>query len=111
MMRPPLSRVATVLLRQLLDRAEVPREAVLIRQFRSTDWHSLTYEGERHEISLRLPAPSAARAAARLADGLEDAEFSLPGHIVADIALREAPAVEPDGSIGIEIEALTIADA
>ena len=111
MMRPPLSRAATHLLRQLLERADLPRDKVLVREFRSTDWHSLTYEGERHEISLRIPQPDAETAAYRLTVGLADAEFILPGHVVADIALASEPAREADGSIAIEIEALTLADA
>ena len=45
----------------------------------------------------------------RMCDGLEDAEFSIPGLIVADIALAAPPAYAPDGSTTITIEALTVA--
>jgi hypothetical protein len=45
----------------------------------------------------------------RLTDGLEDADFSLPGHIVADIRAERRPATG-DGSIIIAVEALTIAE-
>lgn len=41
--------------------------------------------------------------------GLEDAEFSIPGVIVADIAPAGSPAPSPDGSTTITIEALTVA--
>ena len=40
--------------------------------------------------------------------GLEDAEFSIPGLIVADIATTEVPVREKDGSTRVTIEALTI---
>lgn len=44
-----------------------------------------------------------------MGDRLEDAEFSTPGLIVADIALAGSPVPWLDGSTTISIEALTIA--
>jgi hypothetical protein len=44
-----------------------------------------------------------------MCNGLEDAEFSIPGVIVADVAVAGAPAHAPDGSITLMIEALTVA--
>jgi hypothetical protein len=41
--------------------------------------------------------------------GLEDAEFSIPGQIVADIAVLRTATRAIDGSISLTIEALTIA--
>ncbi|MCJ8191873.1 hypothetical protein [Sphingomicrobium aestuariivivum] len=111
MMRPPLSSAATSLLRAVINRTGLPRDRILLREFRSVDWHSLTYQGERHCISLRLPPPHAAETARALTDGLEDAEFEIGGHLVADIALACPPIHGEDGSIGIEIEALTLAEA
>ena len=111
MMRPPLSRAATALLRQILDRTNIPRVDVVIGDFRSTDWHSLTYEGERHEISLRIRGNDAAERAATLIDGIGDADLSLPGHIVADIAIVGTPITLDDGSVEVEFEALTLVDA
>ena len=46
----------------------------------------------------------------RVVQGLSDAEFSIPGHVVADITVAEAPRTEADGSIVLEIEALTIVE-
>ena len=43
-----------------------------------------------------------------MCDGLEDAEFSIPGQFVADIAVLGAPKRGHDGSIAVTIEALTI---
>ena len=39
---------------------------------------------------------------------LEDAEFSIPGVLVADIIVASGPSVELDGSTTLTIEALTV---
>lgn len=41
--------------------------------------------------------------------GLEDAEFSIPGVLVADIGTIAKPILGPDGSARVTVEALTIA--
>jgi hypothetical protein len=41
---------------------------------------------------------------------LEDVEFAIPGHVVADIVLAAPMTRDGDGSISVELEALTIAD-
>jgi hypothetical protein len=43
-------------------------------------------------------------------NGLEDAEFSIPGVIVADIALLGEPERALDGSTIVTVEALTVGD-
>ncbi len=108
-MRATLSPVAAQLLRSLIDRIGLPRECVLVSNCRSVDWQSLTFTGERHEISLRIAAPDAGAAVTRLSCGLADAEWSLRGHVVADIAIV-AQRVEPDGAIAVDLEALTLSD-
>lgn len=110
MMKLAMSAAAAGLLRALLARAGVDRNRILLSDFRSTDWNSLTFAGERHEIALRIPAPGATAVAALLVDGLEDADFTIPGQIVADIALVKPAAQQTDGSITLEIEALTVAE-
>lgn len=45
-----------------------------------------------------------------LVEGLEDAEFTIPGQIVADIGLARPLAVQADGAILVEIEALTVTE-
>jgi hypothetical protein len=45
-----------------------------------------------------------------MCDGLQDAEFSIPGMIVADIAVAGTPRRAFDGSTEVMIEALTISD-
>ena len=109
-MKIPMSNAATALLRALIARAEVPRERILLSDWRSTDWQSLTFVGERHEIRLRILGPESLAASHRLTEGLAEAEFSISGHIVADIAVVAVPAQQADGSTSVSIEALTIAD-
>ena len=46
--------------------------------------------------------------AERLCTGLEDAEFAIPGQIIADVAVRAGPRREADGAATVTIEALTI---
>lgn len=108
MMRIPMSKPATALLRALLARGGVRRDRILLTDYRSIDWQSLTFVGERHRLGVRIPAPDAGAVVSRITGGIEDAEFAIPGHIVADIALIAAPTQEDDGSVVFELEALTI---
>jgi len=110
MMKLAMSAAAAGLLRALLARAGVDRNRILLSNFRSSDWNSLTFTGERHAIALRIPAPGAASVAALLIDGLEEADFVIPGQIVADITLVRPPTNQADGAITLEIEALTVAE-
>lgn len=110
MMKLAMSTAAAGLLRALLARAGVDRNRILLSDFRSTDWNSLTFAGERHEITLRIPGPDAATVATLLINGLEDADFAISGQIVADIGLARPLVGQMDGAILIEIEALTVAE-
>jgi hypothetical protein len=56
-----------------------------------------------------VPGPRSREVVERMCRGLEDAEFSIPGQIVADIAVLGPPKRGLDGSISLTIEALTIA--
>ena len=110
MMKLPMSPAATALLRGLLARAGVERDRILLSDWRSVDWQSLTFVGEHHEIDLRISGPDSATVAARLTDGLADAQFNIAGQIVADIAVVRGITYHADGSTGLGIEALTIVD-
>jgi hypothetical protein len=105
----PLSHPAAGLVRAISKRANMLCDRILLTDVRSVDWQSLTFTGERHEIVLTLAMPGAGAAAQGLIDALEREEFSIPGHIVADIAgklLNE----DENGSVSVAIEALTIAE-
>ena len=108
MMRLPMSSAAAALLRSLLARGGVDRNRILLTEFRSTDWQSLTFTGEQHQIGLRIPAPDAPEIVGKLVNGLSDCEFTLPGHVVADIAVAGEPERREDGSMTLTIEALTV---
>ena len=110
MTRIPLSPAAAALLRVLVARAGVARDRILLTDGLSVDWRSLTFTGERHHIGLRVAGPGAGEAVRRMCAGLDDAEFSIPGIIVADIGVIGAPSQAIDGSIELTIEALTISE-
>ena len=110
MIRPAMSAAAAALLRALIARAGVPRDRILLTDVQSADWQSLTLNGERHQIGLRVPGPDCADIVERMCDGLEDAEFRIPGVIVADIGLMGTPQRSIDGSARLTIEALTVAE-
>lgn len=110
MMKLAMSPAAAGLMRALLSRAGVDRNRILLSDFRSIDWRSLTFAGERHRIELRIPEPGAAAVAQSLTRDLGEAEFTIPGQIVADIAVDGAMIEHPDGAVSLTIEALTIAE-
>jgi hypothetical protein len=110
MMRMALSPAASGLLRGLVRRGRCDRDRILLTEHRSVEWQSLTFIGERHELQLRIAGGDAKQIADAISVGLEDAEFAISGHVVADIALDGEPKVESDGSLTLRIEALTIAE-
>ena len=91
MMRLAMSQAGSGLLRALVRRAGVPRDRILLTDWHSTDWQSLTFTGERHELTLRISGPAGDETATQLVDGIEEAEIPIPGHVVADIAVRGRP--------------------
>jgi hypothetical protein len=110
MMKLGLSPAAAGLLRALFARTGIDRDRILLSNYRSVDWQSLTFVGERHEIELRIPGPGAEIIASRLTGGLTEAEFTTPGQIVADIGLQTEPSYNSDGSITLHVEALTVSE-
>ena len=103
-----MSAAAAGLLRSLLKRSGSPSDRILLTEVKSTDWHSLTFAGERHRFELRVSGHDSAAIVERICTGLSDAEFVLPGIIVADIAVAGSPVRRDDGSTEIIIDALTI---
>ncbi len=110
MVRIAMSAAASGLLRALIARAGVPRDRILLTDLLSDDWQSLTFVGERHQISLRIAGPHSDAVARRMRDGLEDADFAIPGQIVADISVISGPEKAGDGSTQLSFEALTVAE-
>lgn len=108
MNRIAMSPAAAALVRALAARAGVTFDRILLSDVRSVDWQSLTLAGERHEIELRVTAGGSREIADRMCADLRDAEFNIPGAIVADINVVAAPRRAPDGSTIVNFEALTI---
>ncbi|HWV12012.1 MAG TPA: hypothetical protein VN110_01850 [Sphingobium sp.] len=93
------------LLSQLINRAGDP---ATIERATSRPWASALFQGRRHVITLRIAGPHAQERRARFATGLEDAEWTLPKHFVADITIDSVRST-PDQE-WIELSALTIED-
>jgi hypothetical protein len=108
MMKMPMSRAASGLLKALIARSGASADRIVLMDLQSVDWQSLTFSGERHVIKLRVPGPDPEPIVTALTGGLADAEFALPCQLVADIVTSHVPIREPDGSFTVTIEALTL---
>ena len=86
-------------------------------------WASATFVGAQHRVVLRFSGGDAPANAARFAELLPDAEFSIAGHIVADACVDEwgndadqcVPggeplADEPRGMLALRVTVLTVED-
>ncbi|EQB11875.1 hypothetical protein [Sphingobium lactosutens] len=71
-------------------------------------WASALFEGRRHAIRLRFSGPKAQDQKDRLIAGLDEAEWALPGHFVADITVDAHGNV--DDEPWVQLSALTIRD-
>lgn len=94
------------LLAQIIDRAGEP---VSVERAASRPWASALFQGRRHVILLRFDGPDAALRRTRFVTGLEEAEWTLTGHFVADIVADDD---DPPGTPGniLALSALTIED-
>jgi hypothetical protein len=79
-----------------------------LEEVRSRSWASVTFVGARHEIAFRIEGEGAEQEARRFLRRLDVAEFELPGHILADVALVSEE--RRPGRVRIRIEALTVED-
>lgn len=97
--RDPLPRLLT----QLVERAGEP---VIVERATSRPWASALFEGRRHVVALRFTGADARERRVHFAAGLEEAEWTLPGHFVADISIDERRSTPQEE--WIELSALTI---
>ncbi len=74
---------------------------------KATDWRSMTFSGQRVEVSLRCATTPADLAA--FAEKLSQHEFTLPALLVADVHMARATTL-PDGETIVMIEALLLDD-
>jgi len=80
-----------------------------VEQATMRPWCSATFLGAQHRLTLRINGPDAVNQASALANGLGEAEFSLRGHIVADVAVDEMRA-DGENSAILSLAVLTIED-
>lgn len=99
--KDPLPR----LLAQLINRAG---GNATVERATSRPWASALFQGRRHLIALKICGPDAMARRVQFATGLEEAEWTLPRHFVADITI-DACKSSPDEE-RIELSALTIED-
>lgn len=74
----------------------------------SRPWASALFEGRRHMIVLAIEGANAPARCDAFAHGLAQAEWTLPGHFVADIVVDDQQATESGERV--ELSALTIRD-
>lgn len=98
----------SALLRAIRGRFEDLR--MTIEEVRSRNWASATFTGARHELTFRVEGARANAAADTFLADLGAAEFSLRGHILADIALVSEERHDGAEAVTISLEALTVED-
>lgn len=98
-----ISPVAGAVLRGLTEAAGDRRHEVLLSEFRSTDWQSLTFIGEKHDLTLIYPSDKIGDLEALI----ERENIEIPDHILADIAIAKREPAK-DGFERVSIEALTV---
>ena len=97
----PLPRLLT----QLLDRAGQP---ATVERAVSRPWASALFEGRRHIIGLRITGEDFPDRGHAFLSGLDEAEWTLPEHFVADIDMDECTI--RDDHLWLELFVLTIRD-
>jgi len=110
-MRRMTEDAATALLRALCASFASFDGEFRVDELTSRGWASVTFSGARHRVSFSLDGAGAGAAADDFLEHLEEAEFDLGGHILADIALvGEERNLEAD-RVQLSLEALTVEDA
>lgn len=87
---------------------------LVVESITSRPWSSATFDGERHRFELRLlgDAHAVGEGLDRLIEQLPEAEFDLPGEIVAEAKLVAVRA-DPDprvAALALVIEVISIVD-
>lgn len=91
-MRPMLRPAQSALLRAIGQWLDIERKnrylpILRVESLTSEPWHSATFNGERHNMSIRVEGVHAVSSAAFIAGRLGEAELIVPGQIVADVNL------------------------
>jgi len=97
---------ATALIRAVLTLAG---GAAQLEEHRGTAWASATFTGMRHVMRISLAGSDAQRVGEWLAGILPEHEFTIAGHLVADLAITEVHRREEGtAAMMLTIEALTV---
>jgi hypothetical protein len=102
---------ATALLRGLCESFASFEGALRVDALSSRGWASVTFSGARHRVTFSLEGAGAAAAADAFLGRLEEAEFDLGGHILADIALVAEERSAAGAKVSVTLEALTVEDS
>lgn len=102
---PPPTDAATAFLQAIRARF-ADFSGFVIEEIRSRRWASVTFQGARHELAFRLEGEGAEAAARRLLGQLDARNFTLRGHLLADLSLV-AQERRP-GFARIRLDALTV---
>lgn len=102
----PLRGTAARLLAELV--ALAGGHGVLL-DHRQRAWASVTFSGTRHEITLRFDGCEAVGGANRLIAEAAEYEFTIPGQLVADVAIVSVDSVMlPSPRLTLGMEVLTL---
>ena len=77
-----------------------------VERLLSRAWASATFSGARHDLTLLFQGEDAEGQAAAFLDGMEERDFPMRGHVLADIALVSRAGGE--GAVRLNLEALTV---
>lgn len=116
--RPPRRDPHTRVIAQLVELAGANSSVIATS---TRPWASATFVGAQHRIILRMTGSDRQTSAKLFVEQLPEAEFSIPGHIVADACLDEwhvgvqgdescpePNAQEPETAITLQLSVLTI---
>ena len=78
----------------------------VLEEIRTRRWASVTFQGARHALVFRLEGEGAEQAAGRFLAGLDARNFTLRGHLLADVSLIEEE--RRPGFARIRLDALTV---
>lgn len=110
MSRPLMSAAAAALLRALLRKAGANQSRILLTDWTTTDWQSLTFAGERHVAGFAIAGKDALAIAREWTSGLDEADLPIGSScFVGDIAVTCGPELREDGKVFVGLEALTLA--
>ena len=109
-MRKVIEDAATALLRALCVNFVNFGGTFRVDELRSRSWASVTFSGARHQLAFSLEGAGAGAAADAFLATMEEAEFDLGGHLLADIVLVGENRNLAGDKVQVRLEALTVED-